>query len=87
MTDITSSAYTTVARGLFNKDRLLFTFLIAAKVYMSTGNLKRNLFIFKAQIWSHFLYGIESNKMFNFSEEDKPPYIESDIWKNIYFLT
>jgi dynein heavy chain len=37
--DITKSIYTNVCRGLFEKDKLLYAFMVAAKIYLAAGSV------------------------------------------------
>jgi len=61
--DITKSFYTNICRGLFEKDKLLFSFLITAKIGLSETRA------LNSKEWNFFLRGpsVESKK------QDEPP--------------
>jgi len=48
--DITESFYTNICRGLFEKDKLLFSFMIASKIQLSANKIN-------AKEWNFFLRG------------------------------
>ena len=57
--DITRSFYVNICRGLFERDKLLFSFLIAIKCKMSEG-------VIRPREWNFFLrggfYNLKKNK-------------------------
>jgi hypothetical protein len=40
--DLTSSIYTNVCRGLFEKDKLLYSFLMSAKISLASGEVSES---------------------------------------------
>lgn len=48
--DITQSFYTNICRGLFEKDKLLFSFMIASKIQLASNRIA-------TKDWSFFLRG------------------------------
>jgi dynein heavy chain len=52
--DITRSIYSNVCRGLFEKDKLLFSFMMAAKICIASGDVSD-------QEWQVFMVGVSAS--------------------------
>ena len=72
LTDITESFYTNICRGLFEKDKLLFSFMIASKIQLTAGKIN-------AKEWNFFLRGSLSEVDFNL--EEMPKFITEKVYQ------
>jgi len=74
--DITKAMYKNICRGLFEKDKLLFSFMIAVKIQMSEELISN-------KEWNFFLRGpsVETKR-----DNPKPEFIDANVWKNILSL-
>lgn len=81
--DITFSMYTNVCRGLFEKDKLLYAFVIAAKIELSAGTVSE-------LEWQSFLVGVVPDKgivdNFPFPENVKKANIAEKSWGNVVMM-
>jgi dynein heavy chain, axonemal len=75
--DITESFYKNICRGLFEKDKLLFSFMLASNIELGAGKID-------AKLWNFFLRGYSGDVI-----EDEKPYPEfPDIaWRNVLGLS
>jgi dynein heavy chain len=72
--DITKSFYTNICRGLFEKDKLLYSFLNAVKIGLSSGRLS-------SAEWAYYLKGIEASEGEEFDKNGL--HIKAPQWKAI----
>lgn len=70
--DVTESFYTNICRGLFEKDKLLFSFMIASKIQLTAGKIN-------AKEWNFFLRGSLSEVEFNI--EEMPKFITEKVYR------
>lgn len=77
MDDITFNIYRNISRGMFTKDRLLFSFMIAAQI-----ELDMNL-ISEAQIMYLVLNQIDKVSSDSQFESKRPDYIDINQWTKI----
>lgn len=76
--DITESFYTNICRGLFEKDKLLFSFMIASKIQLAANKIN-------AKEWNFFLRGSLSEV--EFAQEDIPKFLNERIYKTCLQLS
>jgi len=74
--DITRSFYVNICRGLFEKDKLLFSFLMAIKIKMADGGIS-------SRLWNFFLRGPSQEPREN---QEPIPYLSDKIYKNVLSL-
>ena len=81
--DITHSMYTNVCRGLFEKDKLLYSFVIAANIELTAGSVTE-------REWQEFLVGVVPDKAIvdNFPLPDKVrnANITEKAWGNVVMM-
>lgn len=70
--DITFAFYSNICRGLFEKDKLLFSFIIAAKIQLQQKILEQ-------RDWNFFLRGAKKQVE---TEIEKPDYLNDLMWNN-----
>ena len=71
ITDITESFYNNVCRGLFEKHKLMYSFLIATNIAMASEAIS-------AKEWTFFSTGSYGELQ---EWQDKPDYVEESVWK------
>lgn len=71
----TNSTYQIICRGLFEKDKLLFSFLIAAQILRNAGAITEIE-------WSYFLRGNQAREV----EKESPSWISKGLWIDIVGL-
>jgi dynein heavy chain, axonemal len=76
--DITVNFYKNICRGLFEKDKLLYSFLITVKINLNSGEIDQGH-------WNFFLRG--SPEMHEDENYHKPDFISEVIWQNILNLS
>ena len=72
--DVTSSFYTNICRGLFEKDKLLYSFL-------NTVNILRNAGKIDSDEWNFFLRGSPTDFSSMPNPESTKDWISDEIWK------
>jgi hypothetical protein len=51
--DLTASIYINVCRGLFEKDKLLYSFMMSAKISLAAGEVRARVsVVLSSEIWS-----------------------------------
>lgn len=75
---ITKNLYHAVCRSIFEKDKLLYSFILCTKIMMADGTLKPNLLMFLLSGGS----AVDSSKMANPSTD----WIQDKMWDNILKL-
>ncbi|CAK85038.1 unnamed protein product (macronuclear) [Paramecium tetraurelia] len=74
--DITKAFYINICRGLFEKDKLLFSFLIASKIQLQAQYIH-------AREWNIFLRGGTGTV----PHEEHPSFLNEKSWKNCMMLS
>lgn len=70
LTDMTSSIYRNICRGLFEVDKLLFSFIIGCKIALQTGDITE-------KEWAYFQVG----PLGTLKEDiDQPPFLNEKTW-------
>lgn len=77
--EITLSIYTNVSRGLFERHKLVFSFMLCTAIYSQMGLIRDSQ-------WNYLLRGAIGSKA---ALEEKPDYpeISEAMWTNINFLS
>ena len=75
--DITKSFYVNICRGLFEKDKLLFSFLMGIKIKMAEGSIS-------SRLWNFFLRGPTQEPREN---QEHIPYLTERAFKNMLSLS
>ena len=76
---ITLDSYTTVCRGLFEKDKQLFVFMLVTQIFRDKDEIK-------AEEWNFFLKGSEGRRHFESDEERWPEWTTEACWNELYEL-
>lgn len=75
--DITRSFYFNICRGLFEKDKLLYSFLNAVRISLKAEKIS-------IKEWAYFLKGVEDLEGDSFSSGNL--YLEGNVWAGIKLL-
>lgn len=75
--DITESFYLNICRGLFEKDKLLYSFMIASKIQLYDQ-------VINAIEWNYFLRGGLGAAE---SQEKMPLFLTEKVWKDVLYLS
>jgi len=74
---ITRDTYNTVCRGLFERDKQLFSFMMVAEIFRASGDIKDNE-------WSYFLRGSAGEKLAE--DGDWPEWSTEGVWNDVLAL-
>eukprot|EP00744_Colponema_vietnamica_P003587 GILI01005473.1.p1 GENE.GILI01005473.1~~GILI01005473.1.p1 ORF type:complete len:1547 (+),score=501.13 GILI01005473.1:235-4641(+) len=73
---ITLDTYTTVCRGLFEKDKQLFVFMFVSQIFREKGDITD-------EEWNFFLKGSEGRKLVDPDEEKWPEWTNEAAWNEV----
>lgn len=71
--DVTSSVYKSICRGLFEKDKLLLSFLIASEIEKQSKKIS-------PKEWSYFMIGVFGELK---EAENCPDWLQENVWKKL----
>ena len=75
--DITYSMFVNVCRGLFEKDKLIYAFMIAANIEIQQGKVKPSE-------WTYYLLGASSDS--KHQQDNKPHWMDDRVWSGVRAL-
>ena len=76
---VTLDSYNTICRGLFEKDKQLFVFLMVSHIRRESGEISQ-------EEWSFFLKGSEGQRVLDF-DEHWPEWTTENAWNDIAYLS
>jgi dynein heavy chain len=75
--DLNLSMYLTICRGLFEKDKLLFSFLMTIQIARNAGTVPNDE-------WAAFLKGADGSRLANLSSNPVSSWLPDSTWMNLH---